>query len=150
MPLVFSPKDDLQVSALQPECLLTCSDVQTPKFVWINCAPLVFVSLPGYWFRRSYIAKPICWKKKRRRRRGMWGVPSWSRKRWPPHPALPDCLSVLGEDMHHRFTVHRAVRHIALATWEANRNTGSQYQTFLLLCAWQLWKHRHDVVFRSQ
>jgi hypothetical protein len=63
MPLVFSPKDDLQVSALQPECLLTCSDVQTPKFVWINCAPLVFVSLPGYWFRRSYIAKPICWKR---------------------------------------------------------------------------------------
>ena len=24
------------------------------------------------------------------------------------------------------------------------------YSTFLLLCAWQLWKHRHDVVFRGQ
>ncbi|KAG2569425.1 hypothetical protein PVAP13_7NG391420 [Panicum virgatum] len=23
------------------------------------------------------------------------------------------------------------------------------YHTFLLLCAWQLWKHRHDVVFRN-
>jgi len=23
------------------------------------------------------------------------------------------------------------------------------YHTFLLLCAWQLWKHRHDVVFKN-
>uniref|UniRef100_K3YFM3 Reverse transcriptase zinc-binding domain-containing protein n=1 Tax=Setaria italica TaxID=4555 RepID=K3YFM3_SETIT len=23
------------------------------------------------------------------------------------------------------------------------------YSTYLLLCSWQLWKHRHDVVFRG-
>jgi len=26
----------------------------------------------------------------------------------------------------------------------------AHYSTYLLLCAWQLWKHRHDVVFRGE
>ena len=37
--------------------------------------------------------------------------------------------------------------------WKLDRPPGvpaQHYSTFLLLCAWQLWKHRHDVVFRSQ
>jgi len=48
------------------------------------------------------------------------------------------------------ITVHQAS---VEQLWLLPRPTGvpaQHYHTFLLLCAWQLWKHRHDVIFRSQ
>jgi len=37
--------------------------------------------------------------------------------------------------------------------WELQKATAIpevHYSTYLLLCTWQLWKHRNDVVFRSE
>ena len=47
-----------------------------------------------------------------------------------------------------------AVRHASVSQlWLLERPPRiptQHYHTFLLLCAWQIWKHRHDVVFRSK
>ena len=48
------------------------------------------------------------------------------------------------------IAVHQA---FVTQLWLLERPAGvpaQHYHTFLLLCAWQLWKHRHDVVFRKQ
>ena len=86
--------------------------------------------------------------KTHRRRLCLWSVARWSWKPGSPNPPLPNRLSVLGPKL--------ALQCIKRPWHNSGYSRGHQgcplcnYQTFLLLCAWQLWKNRHDVLFREQ
>ena len=115
------------------------------QFVWKNCAPPVFVSLHGSWFRKRFRANLVI----------KHVVDDAECEVCRADDESPDHL-ILHCTIATQFWAKLGIRvHQASVSqlWMLDKPPGvpaQHYSTFLLLCAWQIWKHRHEVAFRSQ